>query len=77
MVAVFTIPAVLSQKAAPVLDADDEDIGVTTRNLIGHVLAPLQIKIIPDMTACMMFASSGEGASTSRGLPCAAYHVGR
>ena len=44
----FTMPAVLTAVAATDLDADEDDSGVTTRNLLGHVLAPVQVKVLPD-----------------------------
>lgn len=44
------VRVVLSQSAASTLDADEEDTGVTTRNLVGYVLAPVQVAVLTDMT---------------------------
>lgn len=45
-----TMEAILSPDAASFVDADHEDTGITTRNLLGHVIAPVSIDIITDMT---------------------------
>lgn len=45
-----SVRVVLSQSVASTLDADEEDTGVTTRNLLGYVLAPVQVAVLTDMT---------------------------
>lgn len=43
-----TVEAVLSPAAASCLDADPEDLGVTTLNLTGHLIAPVAAVVVPD-----------------------------
>lgn len=43
-----TAAAVLSHAAATRLDADEDDLGVTTRNLVGHLVAPVAAVVVPD-----------------------------
>lgn len=43
-----TAEAVLSPSAASYLDADPDDLGVTTFNLTGHLIAPVAAVVVPD-----------------------------
>lgn len=43
-----TAEAVLSPAAASHLDADPDDLGVTTLNLTGHLIAPVSAVVVPD-----------------------------
>lgn len=43
-----TAEAVLSQAAASNLDADVDDLGVTTHNLVGYLVAPVAAVVVPD-----------------------------
>lgn len=44
-----TAAAVLSHSAANTLDADPDDLGVTTRNLRGYLIAPVSVLVVPDL----------------------------
>lgn len=39
----------LSHSAANTLDADADDLGVTTRNLCGYLIAPVSVLVVPDL----------------------------
>lgn len=44
-----TISAILSHAAASAVDADEDDTGITTRTMLGYVLAPVSAVVLPDI----------------------------